>query len=215
MLEQDEVEEIEFKEGDILHFGSVDLVESPMKETQRKVIMEVKTNGGMISFDSNLRLPLWENENACRDAILEFLPYADIVKVSKDELTFITGESSLENGIKKLFINNDIKAVVCTMGDQGSMIFLRNNFQAKKSGCAVKVEDTTGAGDAFMAGFLSALMRQSPSRKKLLNILQDNADEILSYSNATVAIMTTVKGAYHPTLDDSMVQKQLAIEIYE
>ena len=210
MLEQDEVEGIEFQEGDILHFGSVDLVESPMKETHRKLLLEAKHKGGIVSFDTNVRLQLWENENACREAILEFLPYTDVVKVSEEELYFITGESSLENGVNKLFTNSDLKAVVSTFGDQGSMLFLRSNVQAQKNGYAVKVEDTNGAGDAFMAGFLAALIRKSPLRGTLLKVLQDNADEILSYANATGAIMTTVKGAYHPTLDDRIVQKQLA-----
>ena len=97
LFNEEEVKAEWFGQGDVLHFCSVDLVESPMKQAHIRAIHLMKEKGGLISFDPNVRLPLWDHPEDCRSAILEFLPLAHLVKISDEELEFITGISDVED----------------------------------------------------------------------------------------------------------------------
>ena len=91
LLSAEEICVEDFNEKDILHFCSVSLIDAPIKEAHRRAIEIAKEKGCLISFDPNVRLPLWKNPEDCRKAILEFLPLSNIVKISDEELEFITG----------------------------------------------------------------------------------------------------------------------------
>lgn len=182
-----------FSTGDILHFGSVDLVESPMKYAHGKAIEAVKSRGGIISFDPNIRLPLWNSPAACRDTVLAFLPLAHIVKVSDEELEFITGISDITEAIQSLFVG-DVQAVLYTQGAKGAELYTKEGMY-KCSGFKVTVADTTGAGDAFMGGFLYKLLEKDVQVTNLVQLLNVHHKEILEFSNASGALTASVKGA--------------------
>ncbi|WP_033541260.1 carbohydrate kinase family protein [Planococcus sp. CAU13] len=182
-----------FSQGDILHFGSVDLVESPMKQAHRKAIQSARVHGGIISFDPNVRLPLWENPQECRNTILEFLPMAHIVKISDDELEFIAETADEQKAIASLF-TGDVKAVVCTKGANGADLFVQNS-KYSSAGYRVKVEDTTGAGDAFMGAFLYQLLDRNANPDNVEEILNGHAEELLAFANASGALTAAGKGA--------------------
>ncbi len=103
LFSDNEIEEDWFNEGDILHFCSVDLIESPMKYAHKKAIKQAKDKGCLISFDPNVRLPLWDCPETCRETILEFLPEADLVKIADEELAFVTGIEEEREAIASLF----------------------------------------------------------------------------------------------------------------
>ncbi|MBV7509350.1 carbohydrate kinase [Bacillus sp. sid0103] len=193
LLSEKEIEPAWFRAGDILHFCSVDLVESPMKQAHKKAIAAVSDADGLVSFDPNVRLPLWEDPEDCRKAILEFLPTADIVKVSDEELTFITGIKDESVAIQSLFVGN-VKAVVYTKGAAGAELFLKDE-KIESRGYSVKPVDTTGAGDAFMGGFLYQLLELKANPANLEEVLRGNHTEILRFANASGALTTTGKGA--------------------
>jgi fructokinase len=193
LLTEDEIDPQWFKAGDILHFCSVDLVESPMKHAHKKAITAMSIAGGLVSFDPNVRLPLWKSKEDCRQAILEFLPFADIVKVSDEELEFITGIKDEEKALQSLFIGN-VKAVIFTKGAAGAELIVKDN-QYKSSGYSVEVRDTTGAGDAFIGGFLFKLLELQAKPENVVVQLQQHQAEILRFSNASGALTTTGKGA--------------------
>ena len=92
LLSAEEICSEDFNERDILHFCSVSLIDAPIKEAHRRAIEIAKEKGCLISFDPNVRLPLWKQPEDCRKAILEFLPLSNIVKISDEELEFITKE---------------------------------------------------------------------------------------------------------------------------
>ncbi|MFB3164892.1 carbohydrate kinase [Neobacillus sp. 179-J 1A1 HS] len=211
LLSKEEIEPTWFQAGDILHFCSVDLVESPMKQAHKKVIAAVSAAGGLVSFDPNVRLPLWENPEDCRKAILEFLPAADIVKVSDEELSFITGIQDESDAIKSLFVGN-VKAVVYTKGAAGADLILRNQT-FESSGYAVEAVDTTGAGDAFIGGFLYQLLELHANPENIEEVLRDHQAGILQFANASGALTTTGKGAISalPTKDE--VEKLIEYQI--
>lgn len=185
-----------FDKGDLLHFCSVDLVESPMKQTHIKVIDSFQKIGGIVSFDPNVRLPLWPDKESCRRTILDFLPLADILKVSDEELVFITNIKGEREAINSLFVGN-VKVVVYTKGKDGAIIYLKNGEQFEDKGFKVTVSDTTGAGDAFIGGFLSELLSIDISRDNLCQKVSEHHQQLLTFANASGALTASVKGAIH------------------
>ncbi|MFD2445473.1 carbohydrate kinase [Bacillus sp. CGMCC 1.16607] len=193
LLTDAEIDEKWFSHGDILHFCSVDLVESPMKQAHIKAIQSAKARGGIISFDPNVRLPLWKSAEECRNTILEFIPMAYIVKVSDEELEFITGIADEQKAIASLF-TGDVKIVVFTKGSKGADVYIQNN-KYSSIGYIVQVTDTTGAGDAFIGGFLYQLLNKNANQDNLEDIVNKHYKEILAFANASGALTTTGKGA--------------------
>ncbi|MGJ7921102.1 carbohydrate kinase family protein [Neobacillus sp. LXY-4] len=193
LMDSGEIDPLWFQGNDILHFCSVDLVESPMKQAHRKAIDSITNAGGLVSFDPNVRLPLWKNKQDCRNAIQEFLPFADIVKVSDEELEFITGVENEAKALEALFVGK-VKAVVFTKGPEGAVLITKNG-EYQSPGFCVEVKDTTGAGDAFIGGFLYKLLEFGANPKNLEEILDSNHKEILSFANASGALTTTGSGA--------------------
>lgn len=196
LLSPEEVKSEWFQQGDILHFCSVDLIESPMKQTHKKVIQDFRRKSGIVSFDPNVRLPLWPDTESCLQTIKEFLPMVDIVKVSDEELTFITEIETENEAIQSLFVGN-VKVVVYTKGSKGAAIYLKNGNYYEDKGFKVTVADTTGAGDAFTGGFLSELLSLDISVKNLCEKICENYQRILAFANASGALTASVKGAIH------------------
>lgn len=193
LLSESEIEEKWFSPGDILHFCSVDLVESPMKGAHIKAIDSAKTKGGLVSFDPNVRLPLWDDHEECRRTILEFIPKAHLIKISDEELEFITGIETVGEAIASLF-QGDVKAVLFTRGALGAELYVGSE-KYLSSGYKVKVQDTTGAGDAFIGGFLYKLLEKGANQGNLTEILKKDSLEILAFANASGALTAAGKGA--------------------
>ncbi len=189
-----------FAAGDMLHFCSVDLIEAPVKYAHKKAIALMKQQGGIISFDPNVRLPLWTSEEACREAILAFLPLADMVKISDEELGFITGISDEAEAIQSLFVG-DVKHIIYTRGAEGATWFSESGESVTVPGFKVEVADTTGAGDSFIGGLLYRLQQEGAG---LSALDRKTAAEWLSFANATGAATATKAGAIDalPTLGE-------------
>lgn len=193
LFREDEINGKWFNQGDILHFGSVDLVDSPMKYAHIKSIEEAKLRGSLISFDPNVRLPLWDNPENCRQTILEFIPKSHILKISDDELEFITNMPDQDKAVNSLFIG-DVKVIIITKAANGADLYVRFN-KYESQGYEVSVEDTTGAGDAFIGGFLYKLLTKQVDLVNLEDICEKCHQEILEFANASGALTTTEKGA--------------------
>lgn len=185
LLREDEIQSSIFEKGDILHFGSVDLIESPVKYAHLKAIEYAKQNDVIISFDPNVRLPLWEDENECRQTIKQFIKYANILKLSDDELAFITEVEDEALAIKKIqALNPDLQWFLLTKGSKGVYAIV-NNERYNISAFKVDSVDTTGAGDSFIGAVLYCLA----------NNISTDPTEIIKFANAVGAITTTREGA--------------------
>lgn len=193
LLEENEINKEWFENCHSLHFCSVDLIECPMKYAHKKAIDLAIKNNGIISFDPNVRLPLWNSEEDCRNAILEFLPMANIIKISDEELEFITGFDNIEDAKKVLFVGN-VKLVLFTKGKDGAEAYTVNR-KVSIEGNVVDVLDTTGAGDAFIGSFLYSLLKDDVKVDDLESISDDILREYLLFSNSYAAYSTTKKGA--------------------
>lgn len=149
-LQASEIPDDIFSKDDILHFCSVSLVESPAKYAHKKAIKIARNAGALVSFDVNLRPSLWRDEQEMFNVVSEFLRFADIVKVSENELDFLAG-----GDVNKLFsVSDKAKVIILTKGAQGAEIYFADGGSvAVPAYCACPV-DTTGAGDCFIGSVL-------------------------------------------------------------
>ncbi|TDM26817.1 carbohydrate kinase [Macrococcoides caseolyticum] len=180
--------EVNFTSADILHFCSVDLIPSAMKDTHVQVIEQMHAAGGTVVFDPNLRFPLWPSKEALKETVLEFLPQAHIIKISDEELEFLTGSSHTDS-IQSLF-NGYTQVVIYTQGANGASIYTKDGCIASHPGYTVNVQDTTGAGDAFIGATIYQLLGHDA-----IQYIKQHAAAILSFSNSVGALTTTNKGA--------------------
>jgi fructokinase len=197
-LREDELEESLFLEHKILHFGSISLISEPAKSATKKAVAFAKEHGMFVSYDPNLRLGLWESEQQARETIISMLPKADILKISEEELEFITGEREIEKGIKVLAPYN-IPLIFVTLGAKGSYVFTK---QGSVHVPALKVEavDTTGAGDAFVSGVLYCINEYAG---ELAALSLQEAEQIARFASVSGALAASTKGAMAalPTLE--------------
>lgn len=199
LLDKSDVEEIEFTSEDYISFGSVDLVEYPVKYATEYLLQKAKAANATILFDPNIRKDLWDDLNECRQTILTFMKYANIVKMADDEVEFITGKSSVKEAIE-VVKQYGVEHVIVTYGPEGSDAYLKH---CHSHADAHKVDpiDTTGAGDTFVGALLYYLdhYKQKPDQ-----ISPEMIKDGLCFANHAAAIVTTKKGAMNaaPTLEE-------------
>lgn len=177
------------KKAKVFHYGSISLITEPCRSAHIEAMKTAKEGGIILSYDPNLRIPLWPSPQAAREGIMSIWKEADIIKVSDEEVEFLTqGDATKEEVVKTLWFDG-LKLLLVTDGEKGCRYFTKD-FKGSVKGYAVKTIDTTGAGDAFVGSFLYSLAKD-PS------ILQDEnkLKEVLELSNACGAICTTEKGA--------------------
>ncbi|HHW9567768.1 TPA: PfkB family carbohydrate kinase, partial [Staphylococcus aureus] len=146
-------------------------------------------------------LPLWDNAEDLRQTIHTFLPLAHIIKVSDEELEFITCIHDENEAIQSLFTGN-VTVVIYTKGADGAAVYLKNGISHYHSGYKVKPVDTTGAGDAFIGAVISRIL--ATDVLNLTQLFENEGEEILAFSNRVAAIVTTKYGAINslPTLQE-------------
>lgn len=191
-----------FSDAFALHFCSVDLGDFPMKEAHRRAIQYAREAGAVICFDPNLRFPLWSSREALRDTVLEFMPMADIIKISDEELEFITGRTTIEEASELLF-SGSTKLVVYTKGSDGAEAYTRT-AKGFDAGCRVKAVDTTGAGDGFIGSFLYQLYADSVAAEQLEGLTAETLSGYLHFSNVFCAKSVQKQGAIasYPTMEE-------------
>ncbi|MBU0996931.1 MAG: carbohydrate kinase [Firmicutes bacterium] len=190
LLDESEIEESLFESGDIIHFCSVDLVDAPVKKAHVRALEYAEKKGCLISFDPNLRFPLWKNLQEYYETIQSFIPYAHILKISSDELEFITRIKNTNEAIKSLFVGN-VKIVIITDGGVGATLYTKSSELFVPS-FKTKVVDTTGAGDAFIGGILYYILK---NRLTVDTINQMNQRDALLLAHKISSIVVSKYGA--------------------
>ncbi|WP_341302496.1 carbohydrate kinase [Lysinibacillus sp. FSL H8-0500] len=179
--------------NDIVHFCSVNLVESPMKQAHIALIEQAYQAGSLVSFDPNVRLPLWHDESACRETILAFLPKAHIVKLSEEELVFLTAIEDEQTAVQTLFQEN-VTVIIITHGAKGASLYTaQQHFYVPAT--KVTTVDTTGAGDAFIGAMLSQFLAQQLTVATITAFCEQHAEALLSFANHYAGISTMKHGA--------------------
>lgn len=190
----------------MIHFCSVDLVESPMKQAHKKLIDMAIAQNVKVSFDPNLRFSLWDDLDQLKETVNEFLDYADIIKISDEELEFITGYTDIKDAVPGL-LSKRAKYVVYTKGKDGAEVYTKDGV-VEASGYTVDVRDTTGAGDSFIGAFLYCLLRDEV--EDLNGVSKETLHSYLDFANAYAANTTTKEGALAAMADAQEMEAWMA-----
>ena len=190
MLLEEEVDMELLKDTRLFHFGTLSMTDEKVEKATKAAIKAAKEAGALISFDPNLRPPLWKRQEDAKEKFAFGFGQCDILKISDDEILFFTGLSDIDAGIRKIQESYDITLICATMGKDGSRAY----YKGMKVECQPFLNpdtiETTGAGDTFMACVLNAVLEnglEDLDEKKLFGMLE--------FANAASSIITTKKGA--------------------
>ncbi|MEF3305430.1 PfkB family carbohydrate kinase [Paenibacillus sp. GYB003] len=212
LLRKEDVKEAWLGDAAVFHFGSVSLIAEPCRSATMDAARRARARGALVSYDPNVRLPLWTSADYARRVILDQLPFADIVKVSEEEVGFLYGGASAEDGAR-LMLGAGPRCVVVTLGAAGSRVFTRAGELAAPT-VRVDAIDTTGAGDGFVGGLLWRLADAGVGAARLEEAFADPsfAGEALRFANAVGALATTKRGAIPALPTRPEVERRLAGE---
>ena len=202
---KEDFEKVKFEKDDILEFGSVALQSEVAKDTHRYLIKKAQESGSIIAFDPNLRLNLWDNHEELKDVVNEFMKYADVMKIGKDELEFVKG-NDLDRAIKELFKGN-LKVLLLTDGAKGAEVYV-NDKVYHCPGYKVKTVDTTGAGDSCFGAFLACLLKNNVKKETLISE-SNNYQEMLNFACKAGAYTTTGYGAIKAMGDQASIERMV------
>ena len=189
MLTKDEVDADLIRNSRIFHFGTLSSTHEGVREATRYALDVAKEAGCIITFDPNLRPPLWKDLNDARKEIEYGMERCDVLKISDNEIQFVSGEEDYDKGIKYLQEKYQIPLIFLTMGKEGSRAYYKN-LRVEQPGFTVKAIETTGAGDTFCGCSINGVLKYG-----LDNLDEEKLKEILTYANAGAALITMKKGA--------------------
>lgn len=190
LLKEAELDLDLIRKAKIFHYGSISLITEPCKSAHIAAAKVAKDAGVFLSYDPNLRLPLWPSAESAREGILSIWDTADIIKISEEEISFLTkGEDPYDDAVVQKLFHPNLKLLLVTEGPEGCRYYTKE-FSGRVKGLKVDAVDTTGAGDAFVAGILSLLAKD-------LSLLQneDRLREALKFANACGALTVKERGA--------------------
>jgi fructokinase len=199
LLEASDVDRTLIDQCRVFHFGSLSLTDEPARTATLHAVRHAKATGKIISFDPNWRPPLWKDDATAKAGMTAGLADADILKVSESELEILTGEKDIGRAVKHLF-ERGIKIVLATLGPDGCYFQCRDGHGHVPC-FPVTVVDTTGAGDAFLGGFLYQFLL---TQEKPEELVVTELTEMVRFSNAVGSLCTTRKGAISamPSLEE-------------
>ncbi len=207
MLTADELPRETIENARIFHFGTLSMTHKGVREATVKAVAMAKNSGALISFDPNLRPPLWDDMEDAKNAIAWGLSQCDILKIADNELEFMTGETDFYKGaaiLQEKYPN--IRVLNITAGAEGSYSFYGEDtpvfVPAFRLGGTI---ETTGAGDTFCAGVLNFVLEHG-----IEGLTAEDRTQMLRFANAAAYLVTTRKGAIRSMPERSEVETLLA-----
>ena len=190
MLTKDEVQKDLIENSRIFHFGTLSSTHEGVREATRHAIDLAKEAGCIVTFDPNLRPPLWKSLEDARKEIEYGMTKCDVLKISDNEVEFLFGTSDYDKGAALIREKYHIPLVLITMGKEGSRAYYKDLRVEAAPFLQENTIETTGAGDTFCASSLNYVLEHG-----LEDLTEDQLGELLTFANAAAAIVTTKKGA--------------------
>lgn len=191
MLTEEEIPEDLIMDSKIFHFGTLSMTHEGVRAATKKALDIAKENHVMISFDPNLRPPLWNSLEEAKEQVLYGLQYCDVLKISDNEIEWLTGEEDYTDGvswIKERF--PEIKLILVSMGKDGSRAYYGDTLVEAAACINEKTIETTGAGDTFCGCVLHYILEHG-----IEDLTEENLKEMLRFANSAASLITTKKGA--------------------
>lgn len=190
MLKETDVDVSMLQNTRLFHFGSLSMTSQDIEMATKMAVETAKAACAMISFDPNLRPPLWDSLDVAKEKIAYGISQCHILKISDDEIAFFTGSADIDEGVSKIQKQYHTPLICATMGKRGSIVY----YAGKRVECGPFLNadtiETTGAGDTFMACVLHWVLKygmEGLDAQKLYDMLE--------FANAASSIITTRKGA--------------------
>lgn len=204
MLKEEEVSEETVKAAKIFHFGTLSMTHEEVRKATLKAVGLAKKNGLLVSLDPNLRPPLWSSLELAKEQMLSAMEHCDILKISDNEIQFITGVEDYDEGIQMIRDKFHIPLVCLTLGKDGSRAYYKD-MRVEVAGFPQEhVTDTTGAGDTFCGSVLNYVLEHG-----IEDLCEENLKEMLTFANAAASLITTKKGAIRSMPEKSEVEAML------
>lgn len=190
MLRADELKEELLKDTRLFHFGTLSMTHEGVRSATKKAVATAKEAGALISFDPNLREPLWDTLEHAKEQIRWGLGQCDLLKISDNEIQWLTEETDFTEGVKKIREEFPIPLILVSMGKEGSRAYYKDGYVEVAPFLQKNTIETTGAGDTFCACILNYVLDHG-----LENLTDAQLKEMLTFANASASIITTRKGA--------------------
>ena len=206
MLSTDDLNADLLKDCKVFHFGTLSMTAEGCREATKEAINLAKEAGAVISFDPNLREPLWESLEVAKEQTAYGLSRCDVLKISDNEIQWFTGEADYEAGVRYLQERYNIQLILVSLGREGSMAFSGPYKAVVPAIIRQDTIETTGAGDTFCACILHQVLE-----KGLRVYSAEELEAMLTFANAAASIVTTRKGALRvmPTMEE--IQNQMCM----
>ena len=199
MLSEEEVDYDMIRQSRIFHFGTLSMTDEPVRTATKKALDVAKEAGCLITFDPNLRPPLWDSLEEAKKQMEYGFRYCDVLKISDNEIQFISGMEDDDDGIHYLQEKYQIPLIFLTMGKEGSRAYYKD-MRVERAGFQVKAIETTGAGDTFCGCAIHGVLTHG-----LEGMTEEVLGDILTYANAGAALITMKKGAIRSMPDPEKV----------
>ena len=190
MLTEKEIPEELIQNSKIFHFGTLSMTHEGVRAATKKALDIAKKEGCVISFDPNLRPPLWDSLDSAKEQVLYGLQFCDILKISDDEITFVTGKDTIEEAITAFCALYQPKLMSVTCGKNGSTVI----YNGQKVPCGAHIRpdtiETTGAGDTFMACMLNFVLEHGVE-----DLSESDLLEMQKFAGTAASLITTRRGA--------------------
>lgn len=199
MLTKDDVDADLIRNSRIFHFGTLSSTHEGVRKATRYALDVAKEAGCIITFDPNLRPPLWKDLNDARKEIEYGMERCDVLKISDNEVEFLFDTTDYDKGAALIEEKYHIPLVLITLGKDGSRAYYRGRKVEAAPFLQENTIETTGAGDTFCASTLNYVLEHG-----LENLTDENLTELLTFANAAASLITTKKGALRvmPTRDE-------------
>ncbi len=207
MLRETDVDFDLIRQAKVFHFGTLSMTQEPVKSTTKKCLETAKDAGCLITFDPNLREPLWDSLDDAKEQMAYGFDRCDVLKIADNEVQFISGKEDLDEGIRYIQENWHIPAIFLTMGGAGSRAYTLDpqthepKLRVEHPGYKVDTIETTGAGDTFCACMINGILTYGTE-----NLSEEDLMNILKFGNAAAALVTTKKGAAKAMPDPAEVE---------
>lgn len=203
MLSEAEVDFDLIRQSRIFHFGTLSMTDEPVRTATKKALEVAKEAGCLITFDPNLRPPLWESLDEAKKQMEYGFQYCDVLKISDNEIQFVSGMEDYDDGIHYLQEKYNIPLIFLTMGKDGSRAYYKD-LRIERKGFKVKAIETTGAGDTFCGCSINGVLTHG-----LEHLTGEILGDILTYANAGAALITMKKGAIRSMPDPENITRLL------